>query len=79
MRTFLDKKLRSRVERLGKARCSVCNYPFPDALSVHHKVPVELGGRDTLANLVLVCQNCHVLAHVLSRKRYRTRVLESDF
>jgi 5-methylcytosine-specific restriction endonuclease McrA len=46
---------------------------------VHHKVPVELGGRDTLANLVLVCQNCHVLAHVLSRKRYRTRVLESDF
>lgn len=34
-------------------------------LATHHIVPVELGGKDTLANLVVLCANCHRTVHWL--------------
>jgi 5-methylcytosine-specific restriction endonuclease McrA len=33
-------------------------------LQVHHRIPLEEGGRNTLSNLELRCKNCHTDAPV---------------
>jgi hypothetical protein len=79
MRTILDPQLRSRVGGRDGGRCYVCKYPFAGALVVHHEIPVEWGGRDTLGNLRLLCHNCHALAHAVSQKSGPPRGLERGF
>ncbi|WP_240538422.1 HNH endonuclease [Rhodoferax sp. PAMC 29310] len=51
--------------------CEGCQKPAPfirayDAtpyLEVHHRVPLSVGGEDTVANAVGLCPNCHRAAH----------------
>ena len=47
-------------------RCVVCGFDLRCALAAHHRVPRELGGRDTPANLTTLCANCHKAVHWLS-------------
>ena len=60
-------------QRALHARASGCRYPGCTAtreLEAHHLVPVELGGRTELANLILLCPRHHTLLH---DRRIRTR------
>ena len=41
------------------AECRACGIQARAILVTHHVIPVELGGKDTLANLVTLCPNCH--------------------
>jgi len=43
-----------------RGRCCNCEQPADHA---HHVVPLSRGGRDTLGNLVSLCQECHELVH----------------
>lgn len=43
-----------------------CGFGLKCALSVHHRIPRELGGRDTPSNLITLCVNCHKIVHWLS-------------
>lgn len=64
------------VARFG-VRCEACLWsPERDGLSQaraigllqsHHIVPVCCDGKDTGSNFLLLCPNCHALAHALSR------------
>jgi 5-methylcytosine-specific restriction endonuclease McrA len=36
----------------------------------HHVIPLSCGGADDEANLVLLCANCHGIAHRIGRKLY---------
>lgn len=67
----------SQATGLGKVNCEVCKFDFEKAygplgagyIEVHHLKPVnELGkgGKTKLADLALLCANCHRMAH---RKR----------
>lgn len=63
--------------RENRCRCDVCNWAPPLELlrgetrmlwrmmHAHHVVPVAAGGADQAGNLVLLCPNCHALAHRL--------------
>ena len=46
--------------------CQVCGISAKPVLAIHHVIPVELGGRATLANLTTLCANCHRMVHWLS-------------
>ncbi len=41
--------------------CNVCWHS--KEVEIHHIVPVELGGENTEANLIVVCLNCHSAVH----------------
>jgi 5-methylcytosine-specific restriction endonuclease McrA len=61
------------VEALLRARgiCERCNDPAPFArrsdgspyLEVHHRIPLAVGGEDTVENAIALCPNCHRAAH----------------
>jgi 5-methylcytosine-specific restriction endonuclease McrA len=62
---FNDEKLPMSVirnklkEKYGQ--CRICG--DDRALEVHHIIPKEYGGKDTLSNTILLCPTCHNLAH----------------
>ena len=37
-------------------------------LEVHHKIPLSIGGDDSLENLIVVCSRCHGTLHNGTRK-----------
>lgn len=49
------------VREFGKA-CQRCGWDEA-ACDVHHKVPRSLGGKNTLTNAIVLCPNCHRVAH----------------
>jgi 5-methylcytosine-specific restriction protein A len=62
----------SRQER-GTIACEICDFDFERAygqlgegyIHVHHRVPLHFSGEieNKLADLILVCANCHVMIH----------------
>lgn len=46
-------------------RLADCVHGGGDLLHVHHIVPVQVGGEYVSDNIVLLCQNCHRVAHRL--------------
>ena len=45
-------------------RCEKCGYDLvPEILEVHHQVPLSEGGADDLSNALVLCPNCHRIAH----------------
>jgi HNH endonuclease len=61
------------AETLHRAEgiCESCKKPAPfirqsdrtPYLEVHHKVPLSIGGEDTVENAIALCPNCHRQAH----------------
>ena len=61
------------VEALLRANgvCERCKKPAPFArrsdgtpyLEVHHRIPLAVGGEDTVENAIALCPNCHRAAH----------------
>lgn len=61
------------VEALARAdgRCQGCGMPAPfrrrsngsPYLEVHHRVPLAIGGEDTIDNAIALCPNCHRGTH----------------
>ena len=47
-------------------RCVACGFDLQCALAAHHRLPRDLGGRDTPSNLVTLCANCHKAVHWLA-------------
>jgi hypothetical protein len=52
--------------RRDRTRCQACGIPAKPVLAVHHVIPVTLGGRDALTNLITLCANCHRTVHWLA-------------
>lgn len=74
-----NKKKSSRHPDLTLAfdsKCAVCGWQIPSwrlgykkavrqgGCEMHHIIPVSEGGTDDCSNLVLLCPNCHKMAHV---------------
>jgi hypothetical protein len=57
---------RQKVLDRDRNRCRNCGRgPEKDVeLEIHHIVPLDAGGRDTLSNLVTVCTECHRAIHI---------------
>jgi hypothetical protein len=59
-------KLAPKALRRDQMRCKACGTSARPTLTVHHVVPVELRGHDTLSNLTTLCANCHRIVHWLA-------------
>ena len=70
----LIKKKKSAARAAGKLSCEVCSFVFAEAygelgidyIEVHHTKPVHQmkeGEKTKLKDLVLLCSNCHRMAH----------------
>lgn len=67
------RKIRAVKEAGGSIECEVCNMDFAikygergaDFIEVHHAVPLHVSGavKTKLADLVLLCSNCHRMIH----------------
>ena len=53
--------IRRKVIARDKHKCRFCLSELN--LKVHHLTPVTLGGKDTLSNLITLCQKCHDFFH----------------
>lgn len=74
-RHILDAVVRRTVETRDHGECQACGYghgvaDFMGVFNVHHIVAVMYGGSDSQENLVLLCQNCHKLAHDYEAGRF---------
>lgn len=56
----------SAAIRRDKRTCNACGLATRPVLAVHHVIPIELGGRDALSNLLTLCANCHRAVHWLA-------------
>ena len=64
----MSKSLRKKLMRIGS--CTACGEGtigptsrHGNPLEVHHIVPRNYGGTDTIDNALLVCKNCHTKIH----------------
>lgn len=73
-RTLVARKKREAMEAEGRLACATCAFDFAVAygshgegfIECHHTVPVSQltpGARTRLADLALVCANCHRMIH----------------
>ena len=62
----------------GKEFCEHCRWtpPAPRMLHAHHVFPISFGGSDTLDNLIVLCPNCHAVAHPFPALCYKRSRLE---
>ena len=68
------KTIRRIVRNRDGNQCLGCGITAVEArLYVHHVQPQRLGGTDTLDNLILVCQRCHMRLERETRAPRRTR------
>lgn len=75
-RHILDAVVRRTVETRDHGECQACGYgrgvaDFMGVFNVHHIVAVQYGGSDSQENLILLCQNCHKLAHDYETGRFQ--------
>lgn len=50
--------------------CEGCGWSVPEKIGkrvmhMHHVIPVADGGNNVHTNLVVICPNCHAIAHAL--------------
>ena len=70
-RQTIDKKLIDAYYH----KCAICNWSIPswkpfykkhepmNGLQYHHIIPVSEGGNNNSENIILLCPNCHKMAH----------------
>lgn len=74
----LARWVRGRAIRKGEG-CAVCGIKTGIILHAHHLIPLARGGADEEANLVVLCFNCHWLAHYIRARCYqRDRLYKAD-
>lgn len=62
-------------ELLGQRdiKCENCGEKKPECLSLHHLIPKQLGGKNEMWNIAILCYNCH---HAVHNEINRTVVTE---
>lgn len=69
-RSKMKGKINDRLFYAFNFECAVCNWSLGsfeygpgNGCEMHHIIPVSEGGTNDESNLVLLCPNCHKLAH----------------
>ena len=63
-------KYKNKILYLYDRKCAICKWSLggvgnkpSNGLEIHHVRPVTQGGEDNIENLILLCPNCHKMAH----------------
>jgi hypothetical protein len=67
---MVNKETIEAIKRRDGNRCNNCGAEGVP-LYVHHSIPYLLGGQDTIENLQLLCENCHLKIHNQSLSEIR--------
>lgn len=64
----VGERLKCQAVTDGIATCEGCGWQIPEQfvsrmMHLHHVTPVSLGGDNNPSNLVVICPNCHAIAH----------------
>lgn len=67
-----------QFSRIDKIYCEYCgkelkvntNYPFYDAPSVDHKIPLSQGGGNSFENVVICCHRCNIVKGTMDAETY---------
>lgn len=62
--------------KADKQQCEHCEWkPPPNApiLHAHHVIPMACGGLDHPDNMIVLCPNCHAIAHYVAKRTNLTR------
>lgn len=63
------KELRIRYIKNRGGKCNRCGYDYIYILQIHHIIEKAKGGSDDENNLEILCPNCHILHHHLTRTK----------
>ncbi len=72
-----DNIIREAVREYLGNRCDSCGVT-KEQLQIHHIIPSKMGGTNTLGNLQLLCQPCHLKIHHQFRKIFPTKPIELE-
>lgn len=79
----LDSALRQAVLQRDSFTCQCCGMKMIGArlglIAIHHRLPVHVGGKDTMENLITLCLNCHLSLHVMERNGGTILMSQEDF
>lgn len=50
--------------------CEICGFKFYSVLMLHHIQHLSKGGNNLSENLILLCPNCHALAHLIAKGKH---------
>lgn len=59
-RSKIPDNIRKKIIKAQNGRCALC--PLTHPTDIHHIIPLYMGGKNTIDNLVLLCRNHHDLA-----------------
>ncbi len=70
LRTPKLKRVNAGGYKRGITQCEHCNWtpPEPSMLHAHHVIPLGCGGPDTKKNIIVLCPNCHAVAHWVTKR-----------
>lgn len=57
-------ELKQVVKKRDNYQCQPCKESNPSYIHVHHILPLSRGGNNELANLITICEKCHVERHL---------------
>ena len=72
-----SEKIKKQARKLSEGQCVMCKKEI--ALEIHHIVPQEEGGEDTLDNAAPMCCNCHEIYGSNPTKRKLIRDLRDNW
>ena len=73
------KELSEACRKRDNYKCQRCGKDFSHnklALHAHHIIPLSKGGRNTLSNLISLCEACHSKTHgkkIQTSNRYKKK------
>jgi 5-methylcytosine-specific restriction endonuclease McrA len=71
----MNQELRQQVLKRDKHICQNCNRSF-SYLQIHHKIPLNENGTDSIDNLISLCYECHFKIHHHNAATGRTRQIK---
>lgn len=56
-------KNRGNIINYYNGQCGICKFNLKPLLEIHHILPLQQGGDNSLENIVCLCPNCHTIIH----------------
>ena len=91
MRSKIKSKINTELLEAFDRKCAICGWGLSTDISVkkyrhsggcqfHHIIPIAQGGTNDEENLILLCPNCHALAHagILTEEALKTHTMNKD-
>lgn len=65
IKNYRNEISRNRVKLINyhENKCDVCAMDYKQLLEIHHILPLQQGGNNSLNNISCVCPNCHSILH----------------